>query len=176
MRTKVTTALAVLAFAIAGSVSAQQVKVGSVCKDGTTDKVVGRGACSRHGGVDKDATAKAEAAAKASAASAAKASAGAMVTCKDGSTSKPGRGACSGHGGVGAAAAVPAPAAAKAAPTAKVPKAAPAAAAPSVASGTGGGVDNNAAGATAKCKDGAYSHSKSHKGACSRHGGVAQWL
>ncbi|PHM55318.1 Acid shock protein [Xenorhabdus hominickii] len=29
---------------------------------------------------------------------------------------------------------------------------------------------------TAQCKDGTYSKSKSHKGACSRHGGVAKWL
>ncbi|MDX8000503.1 DUF3761 domain-containing protein [Xenorhabdus sp. Reich] len=29
---------------------------------------------------------------------------------------------------------------------------------------------------TALCKDGSYSKSKSHKGACSRHGGVAKWL
>jgi hypothetical protein len=31
-------------------------------------------------------------------------------------------------------------------------------------------------GATAKCRDGAYSFSQSHRGTCSRHGGVAQWL
>ena len=32
------------------------------------------------------------------------------------------------------------------------------------------------AGATAKCKDGTYSFSKTRSGTCSRHGGVAQWL
>lgn len=31
------------------------------------------------------------------------------------------------------------------------------------------------AGATAKCKDGTYSMSKTHSGACSHHGGVAEW-
>ena len=31
-------------------------------------------------------------------------------------------------------------------------------------------------GATAKCKDGTYSKSKNHSGACSKHGGVDQWL
>jgi hypothetical protein len=38
--------------------------------------------------------------------------------------------------------------------------------------------DSNAtaAGAIAKCKDGTFSHAKQHKGACSRHGGVGQWL
>ncbi|WP_373225096.1 DUF3761 domain-containing protein [Enterobacter cloacae complex sp. ESBL7] len=30
--------------------------------------------------------------------------------------------------------------------------------------------------ATARCKDGSFSHSKQHSGSCSRHGGVAQWL
>lgn len=32
------------------------------------------------------------------------------------------------------------------------------------------------AGATAKCKDGTYSMSKTHSGSCSHHGGVAAWL
>jgi hypothetical protein len=38
------------------------------------------------------------------------------------------------------------------------------------------GVDNNPIGATAQCKDGTYSHAKTHQGACSRHGGVAKWM
>lgn len=29
--------------------------------------------------------------------------------------------------------------------------------------------------ATAKCKDGTYSYAKHHQGACSHHGGVAEW-
>ncbi|OEZ54857.1 MULTISPECIES: DUF3761 domain-containing protein [unclassified Duganella] len=32
------------------------------------------------------------------------------------------------------------------------------------------------AGASAKCRDGSYSFSKSHRGTCSHHGGVADWL
>jgi hypothetical protein len=36
--------------------------------------------------------------------------------------------------------------------------------------------NNNPAGATAQCKDGTYSHAKTHQGACSHHGGVAKWL
>jgi len=104
----------------------------------------------------------------------------ATVTCTDGSTSKSGRGACSHHGGVqksGAAATTAAPAA-EPAPTAAVP--APAAATPAKpakAAKTTSATDAvTTSGATAKCKDGTVSHSKHHKGACSHHGGVAQWL
>jgi len=32
------------------------------------------------------------------------------------------------------------------------------------------------AGATARCRDGSYSFSRNHRGTCSHHGGVAQWL
>jgi hypothetical protein len=32
------------------------------------------------------------------------------------------------------------------------------------------------AGASAKCRDGSYSFSKSHRGTCSHHGGVTSWL
>lgn len=32
------------------------------------------------------------------------------------------------------------------------------------------------AGASAQCRDGSYSFSRTHRGTCSRHGGVAQWL
>ncbi|MBF7978955.1 MULTISPECIES: DUF3761 domain-containing protein [Rahnella] len=31
-------------------------------------------------------------------------------------------------------------------------------------------------GASAQCRDGTYSFSTHHRGTCSRHGGVAQWL
>lgn len=31
-------------------------------------------------------------------------------------------------------------------------------------------------GATARCRDGSYSFSRHHRGTCSGHGGVAQWL
>ena len=32
------------------------------------------------------------------------------------------------------------------------------------------------AGATARYRDGSYSFSQNHRGTCSHHGGVAQWL
>lgn len=35
--------------------------------------------------------------------------------------------------------------------------------------------DDRPPGATARCLDGAYSHSQSRQGTCSHHGGVAQW-
>lgn len=31
-------------------------------------------------------------------------------------------------------------------------------------------------GATAKCRDGSFSFSTHHRGTCSRHGGVSEWL
>jgi hypothetical protein len=48
--------------------------------------------------------------------------------------------------------------------------AAPATTTPAASTGT------PPAGATAKCKDGTFSMSKSHSGACSKHGGVADFL
>ncbi len=110
-------------------------------------------------------------------------------TCKDGTTTATtGRGACSGHGGVQKAAKTAAAAAAPAstetaAPAAAAPAAAPAPASSAAASkaapaakstATAGNTDPT--GATAKCKDGTYSKSKHHKGACSHHGGVAEFL
>lgn len=35
---------------------------------------------------------------------------------------------------------------------------------------------NAPAGATARCRDGSYSFSRNHRGTCSHHGGVAEWL
>jgi hypothetical protein len=110
--------------------------------------------------------------------------------CKDGTTSTAtGRGACSGHGGVqkgGKSAAAAAPAATESASPAAAPapassaaasKAAPAASksAPAAKSAATAG-NTDPTGATAKCKDGTYSKSKHHKGSCSHHGGVAEFL
>ena len=112
-----------------------------------------------------------------------------MVACKDGTHAKAGRGACSGHGGVAttashAKAKVKAKEKAKAKAKAKEKAKAPSktlkerlkghmaakheAATKSEKAG--------AAGATARCKDGTYSHAKTHRGACSGHGGVAEWM
>jgi hypothetical protein len=104
--------------------------------------------------------------------------AGATAECMDGSYShaKTQRGACSKHGGVktwyGEAASTPATSAKTPASTAKTAPSTTAAAPekPIVAAPAGA-----PQGATAKCKDGTYSHSKQHSGACSHHGGVAEW-
>ncbi len=117
------------------------------------------------------------------------------LICKDGTTSTTtGKGACSHHGGVdktksasnGAvtktpAAPAPAPTAAPAparapapAPTTKAPTTPPPSKMNSSTSGKSETMDPT--GAIAKCKDGLYSHSKSHSGTCSNHGGVSQWL
>ncbi len=100
------------------------------------------------------------------------------VTCKDGTSAKGGRGACSHHGGVqkGGAAASSAeattPAAAMPAPSPSAPSYNKSA---SSASTAGGSAATEGA-ARAKCKDGTVSHSRQHRGACSHHGGVAEWL
>jgi len=66
-----------------------------------------------------------------------------------------------------------APAATPASPAA-APTAAPART--TAASGSSKSENNDPTGAIAKCKDGMYSHSAHRTGACSKHGGVAQWL
>jgi hypothetical protein len=118
-------ASALLAFA-ALPAAADDTPAAPLCKDGTTSTVIGKGACSHHGGVKKGVAPAAAATAAATAAAA--------------------------------------PAAPAAAPAMKPAEPAAAATAAPVA------------GATAKCKDGTVSKSKTHSGACSKHGGVAEWL
>jgi len=137
----------------------------------------------------KEERAKAKAARAEETGKAAASMSGATVVCKDGTTSKGGKGACSGHGGIdrsGAArgtagavapAAAPAPTAsprAIAPPPARERGREPAVAEPATAPATPANTDPT--GAIARCKDGTYSHAKGHSGACSRHGGVAEWL
>ncbi len=125
------------------------------------------------------------------------------VTCSDGTTSTAGRGACSGHGGVRRAAKKQHESlSARAKRTwndkvARKPKAEPRrdeaasrakeserrvqartpAAPERRSSASARGADNDdPAGAIARCRDGKYSHARSHSGACSRHGGVADWM
>src|SRR5262245_36782492 len=185
-----------LALLMAGVLSAGLVHAATAttvtCKDGTI-AAGGRGACRGHGGVDKSVTGEAPRSAPAVEQPAGVA---ATVTCKDGATSKAGRGACHGHGGVAKSetgetphakrVAPPAPAAAapRSAPPSAMypPSAAPRAAAPhttpppQVAATTHGkAASTDPGGAIARCRDGMYWHSASHRGACSRHGGVESW-
>ena len=82
------------------------------------------------------------------------------VKCKDGSTSKiVGRGACESHGGVAKADKEEHKAAVKAEKKEEKEE-----------------KRKSAEGAVAKCKDGSMSYSTHHSGACSHHGGVAEWL
>lgn len=152
MRTRVASiagAFLSLTLLAAASLAAQGATA-SICKDGTKSAVSGRGACSGHGGVDAKATAAAKNAAKPATKTAAKPAAK--------SESAPPK----------------APAAAGK-PAAK-PPAAPAAKANANEKSAVAKGENDATNATAQCKDGTYSHAKTHQGACSRHGGVAKFL
>lgn len=182
-------ATAVAAFATIQTGSLQAQAAATICKDGTTSVSSGRGACSGHGGVNKKAITHQKKVVKSevkAATAVARRTAGAQVTtlCTDGTTSNStGRGTCSGHGGAKGAEAtskatgepVPAPGTA-AAPRASARARVRANSNSAVVSGSGAGEDNNSAGAIARCKDGLYSHARNHRGACSRHGGVASWM
>lgn len=168
----------------------------TVCKDGSTSATAGRGACSRHGGVNVAASKAEKKSVKSeekAAAAVVKTTQGAQVTvtCGDGTTSSAkGRGACSRHGGVKSATATSKVTQAPIAGPATAPMRSPApasasgahsnatahASARSAVAGSGAKEDNNPSGAVAKCKDGMYSHAAHRRGACSRHGGVGQWM
>ena len=121
-----------------------------ICKDGTTSKG-GKGACSGHGGVDKSASAsKAEG-----------------KTHSESTSSTGGSGAAA-----GAAAAKGSSASSEATPSS--PRAAPAAPATTTPRSTTSSGEKGPP--TAKCKDGTLSYAQHHSGACSDHGGVAEWL
>ena len=120
----------------------------------------------------------------------------ATAQCKDGtySTAKSKQGACSNHGGIQTwfadakkTAAKDTKAAATATKNATETAAKDTASATKSAAKATGKAASSAAhaikpkpsdapqDATAKCKDGTYSHAAQHSGACSGHGGVAEW-
>jgi hypothetical protein len=104
---------------------------------------------------------------------------GGGVTCADGSKSTAsGRGACSGHGGVAKQAAAEAKNEVKAEARAekKDDKQLAKAEKKEAKAERKEKKRANPEGATARCKDGTYSHAKSAQGACGKHGGVAEVL
>ena len=143
------TLLVATAIALAPLAVNAQATAGATCKDGTTSTATGRGTCSGHGGVDKSAKAKANT-------KVAKADAKAQTKAAKAETKADTK-----------AAKQETKAASKSA-TSDVKETR------KVANATAANAD--AANATAKCKDGTYSHAATHRGACSRHGGVAEWL
>ena len=107
--------------------------------------------------------------------------AGGTVQCKDGTTSKAGRGACSHHGGVASAAndatreQVEKPAAApREMPSSSAPP--QGREAPRTERAPATERTPSTGQPTARCKDGTFSYARQHSGACSHHGGVAEWL
>src|SRR5438552_3950179 len=109
---------------------------------------------------------------------------GATAHCKDGtySTAKTKQGACSRHGGVQTWLADEKTPTATTPATPKAPASTAAANEPPKSTGpkttakaTAKASGEAPANATAKCKDNTYSFAKQHSGACSHHGGVAEW-
>ena len=136
---------------------ALQAQAATTCADGTTSTATGRGACSGHGGVAKKSTKAAKSDAKADT-KAAKADAKTATKAAKSETKE---------------------AKADVKADTKTVKAADKLASKSATADvkqTAKTANNDASGATAKCKDGTYSHAATHRGACSRHGGVAEWL
>jgi hypothetical protein len=157
------------------------------CKDGTYSTAKSKqGACSGHGGIQTwyadDVKGEAKSAAKSTkdaAASAGKATAGAAkVVGKD--TEKAASATGKAASAAGKATANGAETAAKETKDAtKTAAKATAGAAKGAASGASNAIKarpaDAPADATAKCKDGSYSKAAQHSGACSGHGGVAEW-
>jgi len=156
--------LVATAIALAPLAVNAQATAALTCKDGTTSTATGRGACSGHGGVDrsaksakstKSATKAAKAETKAEEKTETKADAKTETKAENKAKKETKQ-------------------------EAKAEKAASKTASsevrqPSkVANATAANTDPT--NATAKCKDGTYSHAATHRGACSRHGGVAEWL
>ena len=154
--------LVATAIALAPLAVNAQATAAVTCKDGTTSAATGRGACSGHGGVDKAAAKSAKRSTKA-----AKADTKAEVKADTKEAKQDTKAAKQ-----------------ESKATARETKAAEKATSKSVSSdvrqtskvANATAANTDPTNATAKCKDGTYSHAATHRGACSRHGGVAEWL
>ncbi len=162
MRSLVVAVAAAAAFAFVPRAAFAAAKT-AVCKDGTT-AAAGRGACSGHGGVDKAATSKAQA----QDAAAKKEAKAKKAQEKAEAKAKAKKEAGEAKAKKGRAKAVPK----AAAPPAHQEMPAPAAQRPAAHEKP----DAAKGPPTARCKDGTLSHAQHHTGACSNHGGVAEWL
>ena len=168
------------------------------CEDGSYSHAkTQQGACSSHGGVktwygdsaasspatpsSKTATSSSRAARppRASASTTAATPTGATAQCKDGtySSAKSRSGACASHGGVATwlTDSTARTTAERPTSTEKQTPVPPASTTVETRAPGRSIAANAPADATAKCKDGTYSHSKHHSGTCSHHGGVAEW-
>ena len=154
-------ALPVFALVFAAAPLMAQGKTGTICEDGTASAVTGRGVCSGHGGVDAKTTNAAKQDAKAAKATAKAEKANAADAKVDKAADAGSEKAAKADKKADKAVALTTAKASKS--VAKAEKAEDKA-------------DKDANGATAQCKDGTYSHAKSHQGACSKHGGVAKFI
>jgi ABC-type Na+ efflux pump permease subunit len=162
-----------LAIALAPFAVQAQATGGVTCKDGTTSTATGRGACSGHGGVDKQAkAAKSDAKVAKSNAKASSKAPKAEVKA-DAKETKAEAKADTKSATKSTKAAEKATSKTVSSDVRETGKAANATVAPTR---TRTAVNTDPTDATAKCKDGTYSHAATHRGACSRHGGVAEWL
>ena len=167
-----------LAVAVGASTLLAQTKPANAtaqCKDGTYSTAKSKqGACSGHGGIqtwyaDEKGGVKADAKAagkstKDAAASAGKATAGAAKVVGE-DTEKAGKATANAAGA----------AAKKTEEGAKTAGKATANAAGATANALKPKPSDAAADVTGKCKDGSYTKATQHRGACSSHGGVAEW-
>ncbi len=152
------------------------------CKDGTFSTAQSkRGACSGHGGIrtwfaDEGSRTKADAKAAAKDTKSAAKDAGDATKDVGKSAAKKTKEAAKGTAGAAATAGSETKSAAKSAGS-ETKSAAKGAdnAARSAANEVKPKPSDAPQDATAKCKDGSYSHAKQHRGACSGHGGVAEW-
>jgi uncharacterized protein DUF3761 len=136
------------------------------CKDGSTSSATGRGACSGHGGVDKSAKASSKTAKADTKVAKADVKADAKTAKADTKSDVKASKAATKE----SKAAEKATSKAVSSDVKETGKSANATVARTTAANT------DPTNATAKCKDGTYSHAATHRGACSRHGGVADWL